>query len=70
MLGSVAPSFLPAVVERMIKVLDDAAFATTHFLDTYYSPEWLREKGFDLTTYAQNLENFFVSGRMPETAVP
>jgi len=111
----VEPSFLPAVVDRMIKVPDAAAFATIHFLekvinrkcggstgtnvyaafqiiselerlgetgsvvsmicdggdrylDTYYSSEWLQGRGFDLTPYAQNLETFYATGRMPETA--
>ncbi len=109
----VEPSFLPSIVDRMVKVPDEAAYATIHFLEgllnrkcggstgtnvyaafqliselnrqgktgsvvsmicdsgdryleTYYSDDWLNQKGFDLTRYRENLEVFYSSGTMPD----
>jgi cysteine synthase A len=105
----VEPSFLPALIDRMIKVPDAASFATLHYLerilnrrvggstgtnvyaalqllsameqkgqqgsivsmicdsgerysDTYYNPDWLAQKGFNLTPYEEKLAGFERSG--------
>jgi cysteine synthase A len=36
------------------------------YLETYYSDDWLNQKGFDLTRYRENLEVFYSSGTMPD----
>ena len=36
------------------------------YLETYYSNDWLNQKGFDLTRYRENLEVFYSSGTMPD----
>jgi cysteine synthase A len=106
----VEPSFIPSVIDRMIKVPDAASYATIHFLqqmldrrcggstgtnvyaafeiiaelnaagesgsvvsmlcdggerylDTYYNPDWLKQKGFDLNPYLTQLDNFYTSGK-------
>jgi len=106
----VEPSFIPSIIERMIRVPDAASYATIHFLqqlldrrcggstgtnvfaafqiiaemaaagetgsvvsilcdggerylDTYYNPEWLCERGFDLESWRRQLENFYRSGK-------
>jgi cysteine synthase A len=108
----VEPSFLPSVVDRMIKVPDEAAYATIHFLEellnrkcggstgtnvyaafqviselkrqgktgsvvsmicdngdryleTYYSNDWLKQKGYDLAPFRKSLETFYASGAIP-----
>jgi cysteine synthase A len=109
----VEPSFLPSIVDRMVKVPDEASYATIHFLEgllnrkcggstgtnvyaafqliselnrqgktgsvvsmicdsgdryleTYYSVDWLKQNGFNLTRYRESLEVFFNSGTMPD----
>jgi len=106
----VEPSFIPSVIDRMIKVPDAASYATIHFLqqvldrrcggstgtnvyaafeiiaelkaagesgsvvsmlcdggerylDSYYNDAWLKQKGFDLSPYRKQLENFYASGK-------
>ena len=109
------PSFLPSVIDRMIKVPDAASIATVHFLEgllnrkcggstgtnlyatfliaselkkagqecslvtiicdagdrylhTYYSKEWLADKGFDTTPYSEQLKRFHATGSMDAPA--
>jgi len=106
----VEPSFIPSVIDRMIKVPDAASYATIHFLqqvldrrcggstgtnvyaafeiiaelkaagesgsvvsmlcdggerylDSYYNDAWLKQKGFDLSPYRTQLDNFYASGK-------
>jgi len=106
----VEPSFIPSVIDRMIKVPDAASYASIHFLqeildrrcggstgtnvyaafqiiaelsaagasgsvvsmlcdggerylESYYNPQWLRDKGFDLKPYRKQLETFYTSGK-------
>jgi cysteine synthase A len=106
----VEPSFIPSVIDRMIKVPDAASYATIHFLqqvldrrcggstgtnvyaafeiiaelnaagesgsvvsmlcdggerylDSYYNNAWLKQRGFDLSPYRTQLDNFYVSGK-------
>jgi cysteine synthase A len=106
----VEPSFIPSVIDRMIKVPDAASYATIHFLqqvldrrcggstgtnvyaafeiiaelnaagesgsvvsmlcdggerylDSYYNDAWLKQRGFDLSPYRTQLDNFYVSGK-------
>lgn len=101
----VEPSFIPSVIDRMIRVPDVASLATMHWLEsvlarkcgastgtnlygalmlademirngergsivtlicdggerylsTYYNPDWLAEKGFDLAPHLQALREF------------
>jgi cysteine synthase A len=35
------------------------------YLETYYSDDWLKQNGFDLTRYRESLEAFYDSGTMP-----
>ena len=105
----VEPSFIPTVIERMIRVPDAASYATILFLyelldrrcggstgtnvyaafqiiaemaaagqrgsivsmlcdggerylDTYYNADWLSERGFDLETHQQQLNDFYRTG--------
>lgn len=105
----VEPSFLPSLVDHMIRVPDAASYATLHYLeqtlnrrvggstgtnvyaalqllskmeqngekgsivsmicdsgerysDTYYNPEWLNEKGFNLKPYEAELGEFQRNG--------
>ena len=107
----VEPSFIASVVDRMVKVPDEASFATLRFLETllnrrcggstgtnvyaafqliaelhaqkqegsvvsmicdggeryldsYYSDQWLDEKGFDLAPCLKQLEKFSQTGVM------
>lgn len=107
----VEPSFLPSVIDRMLKVPDAAAYATIHFLekilnrrcggstgtnlyavfqiiaelkkqntetsivsmicdggerylDSYYNPDWLKDNGFDIKPYYQQLERFYETGEL------
>jgi cysteine synthase A len=106
----VEPSFIPSVIDRMIKVPDAASYATIHFLqqvldrrcggstgtnvyaafeiiaelyaagesgsvvsmlcdggerylDSYYNDDWLKQKGFDLSPYRTQLDNFYANGK-------
>ena len=103
----VEPSFIASVVDRMIKVPDEASFATIHFmqdklnrmlggstgtnlvaafqiiaemhksgeegsvvsiicddghryLETYYNADWLAANEFNLTSYQEQLERFYL----------
>jgi len=105
----VEPSFLPSVIDQMLKVPDSASYATIHFLekllnrrcggstgtnvyaafqiiaelrkqniatsvvsmicdggerylDTYYNNDWLKENGFDISPYLEQLEIFHETG--------
>lgn len=107
----VEPSFVPTLLDHMIKVPDAASYATLHYLErvlnrrvggstgtnvyaalqlladmeqkgqpgsivsmicdsgsrygeTYYNPEWLAARGFDLKPYAQQLAEFQRSGKL------
>ncbi len=37
------------------------------YLDTYYSDQWLEDKGFDLAPYCEQLERFYQTGVMETT---
>ena len=107
----VEPSFVPEVIDHMIRVPDAASIATIHFLETilgrkaggstgtnlyacfqliermvaegrqgsvlsmlcdtgdrylntFYDPEWLAEKGFELQPWLDRLQAFYRSGRL------
>jgi len=107
----VEPSFIPSVVDKMVRVPDAASYATIHFLekilnrrcggstgtnvyasfqlisalkekqqsasiismicdsgerylDTYYDAKWLKDNGYNIEPYLDQLEEFYQTGMM------